>query len=77
MIFGVDNNLSVHGDNRKKIYPNSWSRANYELDDTTKTAGAKYSVNIKNHSKKICLSLHYNAANGFLCKDPSIQSKGL
>ena len=28
VIFDVDNNLSVHGDNRKKIYPNSWSRAN-------------------------------------------------
>ena len=35
------------------------------LDNTTLTARVKCSVNITRSRKKICLSLHYNAANSF------------
>ena len=51
----------------KKYIPILGQGPTNELDDTTETAEAKYSVNIKNHRNKICLSLHYNAANSFLC----------
>ena len=36
------------------------------LDDTGITVDAKYSVNITKSRNKICLSLHYNAANSSL-----------
>ena len=35
------------------------------LDDSTKTADTKYSGNSTKSRNKICLSLHYNAANSF------------
>ena len=48
-----------------KRYSGSWWKSTDGLDDTTITAEAKYSVNITNSIKKICLSLFYNAANSF------------
>ena len=65
IIFGVDNSLSVHTDNRKKDILVLGKRPTDGLDDTRVTAEVKYSVNITNPRKKIILSLHYNAANSF------------
>ena len=65
-IFSVDNSSSAHTDNRKTNILVCGEGATDKLDDTTITAGAKYSVNVTNSSKKICLRLHYNAANSSL-----------
>ena len=61
VIFGVENSLSVQS------VLVLVQRATDGLDDTTITAGAKYSVNITKSRKEICLSLHYNAAKKNLC----------
>ena len=34
-------------------------------DDTTLTAEKEYSINFTEHSKKVCLSLHYDRANSY------------
>lgn len=66
VIFGGDNSSSRHIDNGKK-YPNSWwINSTDQLNDTTITTKAEYSVNITKSRKKICLSLHYNASNSVL-----------
>ena len=36
------------------------------LDDTTNTAGAKYSTNFTRPGRKLVLSLHYKGRNSFL-----------
>ena len=36
------------------------------LDDTTLTAGKKYSINFTESNEKFCLSLHYNGVNSYL-----------
>ena len=35
------------------------------LDDTSATAGAKYSINFTESRKRFVLSLHYNRSNSF------------
>ena len=55
----MDNSLPVHTDNRKKSILVLGEALTEGLDDTTLAAEAKCSF-------KICLSLHYNAANDFL-----------
>ena len=37
-----------------------------ELDDTTLTGEAQYSINFSRSNRKFCLSLHYNGSNSFL-----------
>ena len=37
-----------------------------ELDDTTLTGEAQYSINFSRSNRKFCLSLHYNRSNSFL-----------
>ena len=66
VIFGVGNSSSVHVDNSKKEILDLGEGPTNGLDDTTIMTDAKYSVNISNHRNKICLSLHYSAANNFL-----------
>ena len=67
IIFSEHNSLSAHTNNRKKDIVVLGKRPTDGLDDTRVTAEVKYSVNITNPRKKISLSLHYNAANSFLC----------
>ena len=57
---------SVHVDNKKKDILILGEGPTQELDGTTLTAIKKYSINITENNKKICLSLHYNAANSYL-----------
>ena len=57
VIFGLDNSLSVHVDNRKKDILSLGERPPDGLDDTTITAEAKCSVNISNHRNKICTTM--------------------
>ena len=37
-----------------------------ELDDTTLTGEAQYSINFSRSNRKFCLSLYYNGSNNFL-----------
>ena len=37
-----------------------------ELDDTTLTGEAQYSINFSRSNRKFCLSLHYSGSNSFL-----------
>ena len=54
IIFGVDMSSSVHIEGPTQ-----------ELDDTTLTAEAKYSINFSRQNKNFCLSLHYNGGKSF------------
>ena len=65
LVFGVDNSLSVHTDNRKKDVLVLVEGPANGLDNTPVTAESKYSVNITKSRKMFCLSLHYNAVNSF------------
>lgn len=58
-IFGIENSLSLHTDNRRKDFLVVWSMSG--LDGAAITAEAKYYANITKSRKKICLSLHHNA----------------
>ena len=66
IIFVADMSSLVHIDNKKKDIlilgkiPTDW------LDDTALTAEKKYSVNLTEHQKKFCFSLHYNRSNGHI-----------
>ena len=57
-------NSSVHIDNKKK-YLNDGEGATQELDDTTLTTEALYSINFTQPNKRFVLSLHYNGSNSF------------
>ena len=57
-------NSSVHIDNKKK-YLNDGEGATQELDDTTLTTEALYSINFTQPNKRFVLSLHYNGSNNF------------
>ena len=57
-------NSSVHIDNKKK-YLNDGGGATQELDDTTLTTEALYSINFTQPNKRFVLSLHYNGSNSF------------
>ena len=35
------------------------------LGDTTLTSEKEFSINLTEHNKRFCLSLHYNAANSY------------
>ena len=64
--FGEDDSSSRHIDNKKKRIVVLGEGSTGELDDIIMTVETKYSVDITNSRKKICLSLQYNAANSFL-----------
>ena len=63
--FWLEYSSSRHPDNRKKntiVFGEGLADGLY---DTTKTAKAKYSVNITTSRKKICMSLHNITADIF------------
>ena len=66
IIFGVDMSSSVHIDNKGKDILVLGEGSTQELDDTTLTAEAQYSINFSRSNRKFCLSLHYNESNSFL-----------
>ena len=64
--FGVDMNLSAHIDNKNKGILILGKGPTQELDDTTLTTEAQYSIDFSRSNKKNYLSLHYNRSNSFL-----------
>ena len=79
IIFGVDNNSSVHGYNKKKDILILVKGPTQGLDGTTLTADTQYSINFNEQYNKFCLSLHYNESNSFLFfnRDKSMRETGL
>ena len=65
IIFGVDMNLSKKDHNRKKNIL-ILGKGPIQGFEHTLTAEKMYSINFTEHSKKFCLSLHYNGGNGYL-----------
>ena len=65
IIFGVDMNLSRKDHNRKKNIL-ILGKGPIQGFEHTLTAEKMYSINFTEHSKKFCLSLHYNGGNGYL-----------
>ena len=57
---------SVHVDNKGKDILILVEGPTQELDDTTLTAEAKYSINFTQSGKRFVLSLHYSGSNSFL-----------
>ena len=57
---------SVHIDNKIKDILFLGKGLTQELDDSTLTAEAQYSINLSRSNRKFCLSLHYNGSNSFL-----------
>ena len=64
IIFGIDNSLAKHTDNRKNIYFSLWWRTN-----TTIAAVSKYFIKFTVPKKKFCLSLHYSESTRFFYVD--------
>ena len=56
---------SVHNVNKKGILVIGVG-STQELDDTTLTGEAQYSINFSRSNRKFCLSLQYNGSNSFL-----------
>ena len=65
-IFEVDNNSSVHTDNREKIIVLGEGSAQV-LDDISVTFEAKYSISLTGSRKRFVLCLNYNGNDSFLC----------
>ena len=57
---------SVHVDDQKKNILIFGESPTQGFDDTALTGEEKYSINFTEHSKKSCLSLHYNGTNHYL-----------
>ena len=66
VIFRVDMSSFVHIDNKGKVILIFGEGPTQELDDTTLTAEAKYSINFVQPIKRFALSLHCNGSNSFL-----------
>ena len=62
----VDISFSVHVDNKKKYILILGEGPTQGLNDTTRTAEKKYSINFTESRKLFCLSLLYNGANSYL-----------
>ena len=83
IIFGAENNLSVHIDMQKKDLLVLGEDPSQGLDDTTITTETEYFLSFTKSNRKLCLSVHYNGSYSFcflmcLCyKNISIQSKRL
>ena len=54
LFFGVNNSSSVHLNNKEKNILVLGEAPTQELDDTTATADAKYSINFTQSGKKLC-----------------------
>ena len=63
IFFGPDMSSSVHFDNRNKDLLILGEGITQRLDDTTLTAGVKYTINYTKPKKGFALSLHYNGIN--------------
>ena len=63
--FGADMDSSLHINNKKRYFILCIG-LRQGLDITTLAAEKMYSVNLTEHNKKFCLSLHYNVANSYL-----------
>ena len=63
IIFGIDNSLSSHIDNKTRRYFRSWGRLPLGLDDIAKTVEVKYFFNFTVSKKKFYkISLLYNGS---------------
>ena len=62
---GVDISSSVNNEIKKRISFIFGKGPTQELDDTTITAEAQYSINFSRSNRKFYLSLHYNGSNSF------------
>ena len=58
---------SVHIDDKNKNILNLGIDPMQELDVTTLSTEAQYSINFSRSNRKICLSLYYNGSNSFFC----------
>ena len=66
MIFGVDINSTPHIGNKGKDIWIPGKGPTQGLSEHSLTAEKLYSVNFTKKNTKLCLSLHYNAANSCL-----------
>ena len=66
VFFLVDMSSFVHIDNRRKDIVIFGKGPTRELNGTTFTAKAEYSINFSRSQRKFCLSLHCNGSNSFL-----------
>ena len=66
IFFGVDNSSSILVDNKKKYILVLGKGPKKELNYTTITSDAKYSIKFSISQRKLCLSLHYNESNSCL-----------
>ena len=66
IIFGVDMSSSVHVDNKGKDFLILGRGPTQGLGEHSLNAEKMHSINFTEHSKKFCLSLHYNGANSYL-----------
>ena len=60
IIFGVDMSSPVHANNKTKDILVLGEGVAQGLDDTTRTAEKKYSINFTKSNASFCLTLHYN-----------------
>ena len=65
IVFGVGMSSSVHIDSKKKDIFILGIGPTQGLDNTTLTAGAKYSINFSRSNKFFCLNLPYIGSNSF------------
>ena len=66
IIFGVDMSSSVHVDYKGKDILILGKSPTQGLGEHSLTAEKMYSIDFTEHSKKFCLSLHYNESNSYL-----------
>ena len=72
IIFGVDMSSSVHVDSNGKDILILGKGPTQGLGEHSLTAEKMYLIDFTEHSKKFCLSLHYNGSNSYLfvnCKE--------
>ena len=63
IFFGPDMSSSLHFDNKYKDLLILGEGITQRLDDTTLTAGVKYTINYTKPEKGFALSLYYNGIN--------------
>ena len=64
VIFGVDNSLSIHADNRTNNF--SDEGLTYYINGNFGASEKMFIINFRNANTKFCLSLHYNVDNDYL-----------
>ena len=61
VIFGVDNSLSSHADNRKNNLLVLGKGSTYGINGSGDSAVKNFSISFSKANTKFCLSVHYNA----------------